>query len=82
MKNYCQCRGSCKIRHQLYNYRKPESDELRRKVENPDIESKSDDPRIQVITCDDCEQVFLNSKDFVLHMENKHKQADVNFFHW
>ena len=42
-------------------------------------ESEFDEGDQQFIKCGDCEQKFYKVKDFIHHMENNHKAADVIF---
>ena len=75
----CNCKGSCKIRHKICNWRKSQSDELKTKMEIVDIESDPDETRIKVTKCDSCGQMFSNPNHFIHHMETNHKAADVTF---
>ena len=71
----CSCRGFCAITHSKHNWTKSLCDELLGKMEK----SNSAGVSVDMHQCKTCEQMFSCPMDFIHHMQNNHKTADVNF---
>ena len=85
-KNSCNCKSFCVINHSVYNWTKCSSDELVWKMQALNIwlfgieTEKSDASETnEVNRCGMCEQEFHKVDEFVNHIGNNHKAADVTF---
>ena len=71
----CSCRGFCHITHSKHNWTKSISNGIFIQMENLDRVGFS----VNMHQCKTCEQIFTSPNNFIHHMENSHKSADVNF---
>ena len=71
----CSCRGFCSISHTKHNWNKSICDEILCKMDN----LRSADVSVDGHQCETCEEIFPELSDFVKHIENYHKVADVIF---
>ena len=71
----CSCRGFCPITHSKHNWTKSHCDEIFINMEKLNRGGVG----VNMHQCKTCEQNFLSPIDFIHHIENNHKTADVNF---
>jgi uncharacterized C2H2 Zn-finger protein len=71
----CSCRGFCIISHSKHNWTKSLCVGIFCQMEK----LNSDGAIENMHQCETCEQTFLHPMDFIHHMVNNHKAADVNF---
>ena len=71
----CSCWGFCHITHSKHNWTKSHCDEIFSQMENFNRGGVS----VKKHQCQTSGQLFLNPRDFIQHIENNHKTADVIF---
>ena len=80
-KETCNCKGFCVINHTWYTWTKSSSDSIlfQMNILAEETIDETDDALSKCYQCETCETKFLSPVDFIHHIENFHKVADVKF---
>ena len=77
-KQSCRCKGVCIINHSKHNWTKSSSNGIVCRMMSLNI-GVTDGVKMDMHECVMCEHKFHKVDEFVMHIQNNHKAADVQF---